>query len=201
MISDIVCEQLIKKKTEGKDVLKMVLFGILGVGVPPLLFIILTYFFGSGVFALIPLFVVLFIGGIALAVHLIKNCSFEYEYIYVNGELSIDKIVAREKRSRLISFDAKNVEGFGKYVPGKTAKNQSCNGIYIYTDNYSGKDAVYFDVRHASLGMVRVVFSPNLKMALSMRPYLNRSMFNETFPEAAEAAKKLGVKKTETTEE
>ena len=51
--------------------------------------------------------------GIALAVvccFLVPGFDLEYEYLYVNGELDIDKIMAKQRRKRCVSYDVANLE-------------------------------------------------------------------------------------------
>jgi hypothetical protein len=48
---------------------------------------------------------------LAAAVFFIKKQLYvEYEYAFTNGEMDIDKIVEAKKRSRVLTFDIKNVE-------------------------------------------------------------------------------------------
>jgi hypothetical protein len=39
-----------------------------------------------------------------------KKLYVEYEYVFTNGEIDVDKIVEMKKRSRVITFNIKNVE-------------------------------------------------------------------------------------------
>ncbi len=39
-----------------------------------------------------------------------KKLYIEYEYVFTNGEIDVDKIVEMKKRSRALSFNIKNVE-------------------------------------------------------------------------------------------
>ena len=51
--------------------------------------------------------------GIALAVvccFLVPGFDLEYEYLYVNGELDIDKIMSKQKRKRVFSGDISALE-------------------------------------------------------------------------------------------
>ena len=40
----------------------------------------------------------------------IPGFNLEYEYLYVNGELDIDKIMAKSRRKKVCSLDMKNLE-------------------------------------------------------------------------------------------
>lgn len=182
MISDIVCEQLVRKQFETKDYIKAGLIVFACMGGYALICIAALLFVPDVFFYLLPYAVVLFVGALVLCISLVKKTSFEYEYIFVNGELSVDKIVAKSKRTRLITIELKNVENLGKYDKAKFSGRKDMAEL-IYCETYSGENGVFFEVRHPKIGMTRLVFTPNEKMAKAMKPYLNRSMYRETFPE------------------
>lgn len=55
----------------------------------------------------------LLLGGIALGVAsflLIPRFNLEYEYLYVNGDIDVDKIMSRQKRKRCASYSLENLE-------------------------------------------------------------------------------------------
>lgn len=57
------------------------------------------------------IFVFLLYAVLALAAFLIKKTLYvEYEYIFTNGEIDVDKILEMKKRKRVITFNIKNVE-------------------------------------------------------------------------------------------
>ena len=182
MISDIVCEQLVKKKFETRDYIKAGLIVLACLGGYALICVAALIFVPDVFFYLLPYAVILLVGAIALCVALVKKTSYEYEYIFVNGELSIDKIVAKSKRTRLLTVELKNVENLGKYNSAKFAGKRDLTKL-VYSETYSGEGDVFFEVRHPKIGMTLLVFEPNEKMVKAMKPYLNRSMFRETFPE------------------
>ncbi|SKA84276.1 hypothetical protein SAMN05428976_106150 [Clostridium sp. USBA 49] len=74
---------------------------------------VLFYLFG--VMALITLsinlvfFIIFLLLGIGM-LFLKRNLYVEYEYVFTNGEIDIDKIVEMKKRSHVFSFDIKNTE-------------------------------------------------------------------------------------------
>lgn len=55
--------------------------------------------------------------------------SVEYEYIVTNGEMDIDKIIAKRRRKRLITVNARTFERFGPFKEsdhaGETYSNRS----------------------------------------------------------------------------
>ena len=45
----------------------------------------------------------------------VQNTDVEYEYTFTNGELDIDKIIAKKRRKSLVSVDISKFADFGKY--------------------------------------------------------------------------------------
>ena len=104
-------EQLVKKKKTGKDIALLA-------GLWVMAFLIATallYFaFGltaqSGNSTPVALAILLAVGVFFLAFRLSGNATVEYEYSAFEGELSVDKIVAKRKRTRVVQVAAKRVE-------------------------------------------------------------------------------------------
>ena len=96
-MNDSYSELLVKKKQTAKDtIIKFLLIGLIAVtAVVGIVF----------VFAWIA---TLILGVVAYFV--LPNLDLEYEYVYVNGELDIDKIMAKSKRKRLKSFELSKLE-------------------------------------------------------------------------------------------
>ena len=92
-MSDLYSELLVKKKQTGKDL--AIKYGL----------IVLTVIMVLGGLVLNAL---LLVPAIALGVacyFVIPKTDLEYEYLFVNGELDIDKIMAKSKRKRVKSLN------------------------------------------------------------------------------------------------
>lgn len=97
-MSDLYREILVKKQQTGADKAKkaaliagIVLFAAAGIVVHPVLLI--------GALGL----------GIA-AYFLLPGLNLEYEYLYVNGDFDIDKIMSQQKRKRCASYNVADLE-------------------------------------------------------------------------------------------
>ncbi len=96
-MGDFYTEQLIKKQTSMKDmVVKAILVSVAIVSV------LIVFIFPLGL--LVPIIV------IALVWFAMTRMDVEYEYLYVNGDLDIDKIMHKSKRKRVFSANAKEME-------------------------------------------------------------------------------------------
>lgn len=169
---DIFVEQLVKKNASGKDWAVRILIGIaMGVLSAALLFIFL--------FILpIPALGLLLVAGIFWGGYrLITNSDCEYEYIVTNGEIDIDKIIAKRKRVRLITAKASTFEAFGEYDKAPEAED----GVTVVSAagvNESEADTklYYADFKHPSAGNVRLIFAPEERVIDAIYPFLPRQI-------------------------
>ena len=105
---DIFVEQIVKKTASGRDMVLRVLI-IIGMCVLTLASVLLLFTIAYA-FA-----VLIFFGTMWGGYRLFSGLDCEYEYIVTNGEIDIDKIIAKRKRIRLITAKASAFEAFGKY--------------------------------------------------------------------------------------
>lgn len=106
--------------------------------------------------------------------YLIRNFDIEYEYICTNGDLDIDKIIAKSRRKRLTTVDIKGAVDFG------LVKGMSFNKEYSIIDASSGdnenEDTYYIACRDSKYGMCYVLISPNEDMLEVIKTYLPRTI-------------------------
>lgn len=108
-MGDVFLEQLVKKKNTGMDIFKKVLIMLAGI----LLCLVALNFVFSQFFGPIALLVA--VGAIYFAWFFITALNLEFEYIYTNGEIDVDKIMAKRKRKRLTTVKISAFEEFDKF--------------------------------------------------------------------------------------
>ena len=93
-------EILVKRQKTPKDtLLKGLMIGVVAVLI------------AGGIFLFNPIFLVLGMVLGLLAYYLVlPNFDLEYEYLYVGGDIDIDKIMAKRKRKRIASYSKDNLE-------------------------------------------------------------------------------------------
>ena len=147
---DSFVEQLIVKKTEGKDIFKR--FALLCGGIFLFLFSLvvsyLTYMF---------FFALLGGGALYLSWYMVQSTFVEYEYIITNNEMDIDKISAKRKRKRLITIKINKTEEWGEYSEGKGADAAAT----VQAHDCSYENLWYIVTQHEKYGKVNLLFSPN----------------------------------------
>ncbi len=120
----------------------------------------------------------LFLGGgiIYGGYFLVSGLDTEYEYIMTNNEIDIDKISGKRKRKRLITADITTFESFGRLADAPEAPDE-CTTVQV-SDN-TGEGEYFADMKHSSLGSVRIIFSPDEKMLEGIEHYLSSAVKSE----------------------
>lgn len=104
---------------------------------------------------------------------LILTFNIEYEYILTNGELDVDKIVAKRDRKRLLNIEAKNFSEFGRLTQDIIDAEYDTR-IYAYSD-LSRPDICYATFETQEMGKALLVFNPNEDFVSRLLPYLPMS--------------------------
>ncbi len=153
---DSICEQLIKIKKTVKEHALLALIWIVA--------FLVVY-----IFVLLSLKYVSFMGLIIIAsfgvfygaAQLTKRLSIEYEYIFVNHDMDIDKIIGKSSRKRMVSIKLNEVERFGAYDDEAKAKLASMNFDAKFICCNADDEADYIIVRHVKKGLLLIVVAFN----------------------------------------
>lgn len=145
-MSDFYTEQLVKKQTTMKDVfLKALLVAV------AIASVFTVFIFPVGI--LIPVVV------IAAVVFLVRRLNVEYEYLYVNGDLDIDKIMNKSKRKRVFSGSISNME---LLAPEDSPELRQYQGEKVLDFSSGIQDARRYVFVTVDNGQVsKIVFEPN----------------------------------------
>lgn len=164
-MSDLYIELLVKKKKTSADTLmKALLIG------------------GTVLLVLAGLFVhpIILIGAIAMGVldyFKLPALDLEYEYLYVNGELDIDKIMSKQKRKRVGTYDMKNVELVAPKNSHELDSHRNRKDIKILDYSSMDENAKTFAmVVKAEKGMQLVYFDPSPEILRDMQRIAPRSV-------------------------
>lgn len=164
-MGDAYIELLVKKKKTGKDTAIQVL---MGVGVAVLVFLGLMQ----------PLFWLLALALGAASYFVFQRLNLEYEYLYVNGELDVDKIFSQSRRKRAGSYDVNNMEVL---APVKSHQLDSYNNnSNVKTVDYTSLEEnarVFAMVVSADNQLIKVLFEPNDEMLKEFKNKAPRKVF------------------------
>lgn len=142
---DIFCEQLVKIKNSFAKTLLIALIVIVSAALCVIMFI-----YSKQYFMLIFLIVALVYG----TIFLVKQFFIEYEYSITNGTVDIDKIIAKSRRKRIISFETAEIIRIGKINDAGIVKsadkvflcgNKSENAYYILAKKGAAKAAILME--------------------------------------------------------
>lgn len=103
--------------------------------------------------------------------YLCIQLNLEYEYIVTNGDLDVDKIIAKRTRKRVLSVDCRSLSEFGKYDPD-AFKNRRFAARIVATS--VDENACYAVFSPKDEGESLLIFSPNEKTLSAMRKYAPR---------------------------
>ena len=163
---DSYCEYIVKKRNGGKE---LGLRALIIVAAIALFIIFMMLGFVMPNFSMIT--ILLAAGSLYGGYILITNMSVEYEYIVTNGEMDIDKIIAKRRRKRLNTVNARTFERFGPFKESDHAGETYSNRVYACTA--PDDPGCYFAVlTHQTMGRILLVFSPNDKVLEHLKSYI-----------------------------
>lgn len=186
MFGDVICEQLIKRKIGSKQIVIGAVIIVIG-------FFLSWFLWAVGVVidpAVHLMGILLFACGIALTLFCLRFAWLvEYEYSFVNGELTIDKIIAKSKRKHLKDIKVNTFEKLGKYDP-EVVNKLKADVVWDYSVDKYDSNSIYACFKDEKSGRKAIlIFTPNQKLIDSMKTYVNATVYREAFS----AAKKSNI--------
>lgn len=115
----------------------------------------------------------------ALAAYFVRlNADLEYEYLYVDKELTVDKVMAKSRRKRVAVFDMSKMEVL---APIKSYHLDNYKNRQDKTVDYSSGEEKQPDSRYVFFydGRQKVVFEPNEEMVKAIQMVAPRKVFKD----------------------
>ncbi len=165
---DFFNENLVPRKKTGKDAI--IIVGVILLGIV-LTCALALFLFGMPI---VGQFVLLLIAGVwYVAYKLISRRRVEFEYIVTNGDMDVDKIVAKRKRTRLLSVNAKEIEVMAPIDDPNFQRDQQNINIMERLDVSSGDPQArrYFAVFMKEGKRTLIIFEPTRKMLAIFKRY------------------------------
>lgn len=164
---DNFAEQLVKKNETASDKAKRVTMAVVGTVVT--LSLILLAIMQLQSFLMATLGIILSVATAFGTFYLVQSSMVEYEYTFTNGELDIDKIIAKKKRTEMLSVDVKKFTAFGKY-DDSLEETEDMTVVFV-SDNIASHE-YYADFQHEDYGSTRLVFAPDEKILGNIKKFL-----------------------------
>ena len=159
-------ECMVKKKANGlMSALKVLLIGI-------------TVITGLlGFMGLIVFLIIAVVAGVG-AYFVSLNANLEYEYLYVDKQLTVDKIMARTRRKKVETFDLERMEIL---EPIKSWHLDDYKNRQLKVVDYSSGVEQQPDIRYSMIynGEKRVIFEPNAEMVAAIKSIAPRKVFTD----------------------
>lgn len=120
-----------------------------------------------------------FVAAVFIAVMIFRNYNMEYEYIWFDGELQVDKIIAKSSRRKGNTFNFARLEVMAPV--GHSSLLRLENGGYKVMD-YSANDpelVTYSAFVMCNNELVNLVFNPNEKLVQAIKYANQQKVFTE----------------------
>ncbi len=110
----------------------------------------------------------------AYFVHL--NTDIEYEYLYLDKELSVDKVMAKSKRKRVGTYQVERIEAL---APIKSYHLDNYKNRMVKEIDYSIGEELQPDLRYALYyeGGEKIILSPSVELVKAMKNVAPRKVF------------------------
>ncbi|MFA9375473.1 MAG: DUF6106 family protein [Lachnotalea sp.] len=154
-MNEVFIEQLIKRKTTSKSIVAKVAL---------ILLTILVF----AVTLIIPFAFVVGIIFVIMDIYIFKMFDLEFEYTYVKGELSVDKIMGKERRKKAANFDLSQLEIVAPTDSYLLDSFKNSTKVYDFTSLEPDHKA-YALILHGNNGYNKVLFEPNSDILNAMR--------------------------------
>lgn len=176
-MGDVFIERMVKKKFESKDIL--ILIGILAAMV---ILFIAGFVLGFLILGFPTLTLLIAAGAVFGGYKLIGMRLLEYEYSLTNGFVTVDKIMNRQTRKRMTSFECDTCEDLGVYAESEARlKNRSFDTRVFATQFSDCQGSWYMIVRGKKTGKTLVVFDPDEDFQEAIKKFIPRQLKFEKF--------------------
>ncbi len=184
MISDFVCETLVKRKLDTMQIAKAVGIVVGGLTLSWVVRAFGIYADHTGLMGNMLLLI-----GLALTVFFARHAfMLEYEYTYFSGELTIDRITAKSKRKHMIDVDAKAIEKIGR-PSDKEIDSLKVGSVKDFSASKDHKDTIYIYYKDDKSGLNTLLFfTPNQKMVEAMKSSVSATVYREAFSKTGKKA-------------
>ncbi len=123
------------------------------------------------------MFIILIAVGVGyLAYFLASKLNIEYEYSVTNGEVDVDVIIAKNKRKRLITFKASEIESVKFCKGGQTSTEQFSLCCCDTTEDF-----YIIAARDKNGNIKKVAMAPNEKLQNAMKKYMSYQVKIDAF--------------------
>lgn len=173
---DIFIEQLVKRKKTARDfivVLLLILSFFVIIGLAFFLSALINFYFMIVGFFLL-------MADVYAAWYFITGLNVEFEYSVTKNTLTIDKVIAKRKRKRVIEIKIGDIEEMCQ-IKKREINRKKCDKILFTGESEFGDDLYQMYLNTEKYGYTLIMFSPNEKVLNGMKPHLKHSIILDVF--------------------
>lgn len=104
------------------------------------------------------------------------NADLEYEYLYLDKEISIDKVMAKSRRKRIVTYDVQRMEIL---APVKSYHLDGVRNREMKTVDYSSRTDENKKYMMVYEGNLKVLWEPSLEMVKAIQTIAPRKVFTD----------------------
>lgn len=106
------------------------------------------------------------------------NADIEYEYLYLDREISVDKVMAKSRRKKAGSYSLEKMEIF---APLNSHRLDSYRNRQLKTIDYSSGIAAQPERRYMMIwnGDTKIILEPNAEMVKAVQGIAPRKVFTD----------------------
>jgi len=165
--NDIFCEYMVCRKPTARVLALKAVMILMFLVITACYIVLLVPFPSLKLLSLAPVWAILLV----VTYYMVTSLNVEYEYTVTNGEMDVDKIIAKRRRNRLITFHLSEAEAFGRYLPQKHSRNRYQKTI-VACDRNASTQLWFCVARVPDKGSTLVIFNATQKLLDSMTPFL-----------------------------
>ena len=168
---DFFNEWIVKRKKTPQDYMSVAITVMIALMV---IYVVFLQFLAGKVVFLIPFEIAI----VVFAVYkIIASMNVEYEYSVTNGDLDIDKIVAKKRRKKFARVKLRDVEYFAPFEDEhiKVAEESGAKKIYNAASSFDAP-RLYFVLYYNNSEKVCLLFEPTDEMIENCSHYVPRSL-------------------------
>ena len=161
-MGDLYTEQLVKRTAPASTIIikaVLILFTIASVGLVLVL----------------PIAIIAPVIMVCLDIFLFRSMDVEYEYLFVNGALDIDKIMAKSKRKKIFEMELNEMELLAK---SGSAELRAYQGLKVVDYSSGDQNTKHYEMVVVQKGeKKRVVIDPNDEILQGLKMLAPRKVF------------------------
>jgi len=165
-MDDFYVEQVVARKSGAKEsIIKTGISLLIGVLVVGGLFLRNTILMGVG-------------AGVAVVgfIFIIPALSVEFEYLYLTRELSVDKILSKEKRKKAGNWDLRNMEIMAPINSVRLREYENRQSVCYDFSSHENPEGCYVILINDEK-FSKIIFEPNEELLKGIRGHFPRQVF------------------------